>query len=344
MTKLVSFPSGEAGEDLDWFATAALFDEVAAFVLRHVTDEHAQRAVTAGAASGYVFLGDLPEPDQTNVLTALRDEFPGHVDFVIYPPEVASRMDDAEVFVARAKSLARTASRSIALRDASGAVSEGKDRGIPRRFTEFGFGASWVMGFFHQDWTYDGPTAADVVAKHLAVEADEVVLAVRRDARTLLDNLPSETLEVLWTAGAQYMASFEGTSGAEWTRTVIGLCDARLAGKADVCPLTGADTEDGWACRDAVVAEIETAEFLAAEVREALVDCARHCTPDLAFRVLLSTVVNDASHRSLSPEQYTRMESIGSALLYGEFVVDSVEFLVEREPPPPVTTRPPADN
>jgi hypothetical protein len=209
------------------------------------------------------------------------------------------------------------------------------------RFTAFDFGASWVMSFFHQDWTYDGPTAADVVAKHLAVAADEVALAVRRDARTLLDNLPSETLEVLWNAGTQYMASFEGTSGSAWTRTVVGLCDARLAAKTDVPPLTGADTEDGWACRDAVIAEIERAEFLAAEVREALVACARHCTPDLAFRVLLSTMVNDASDRSLSPEQYARMETIGSALLYGEFVVDSVEFLVEREPVP---ARPSADD
>lgn len=146
------------------------------------------------------------------------------------------------------------------------------------RFTAFDFGVSWVMSFFHQDGTHDGDTAADIVAKHLSESADELVLAVRRDARTLLDNLPSETLEVLWTAGAQYMASFEGTSGSEWTRTVIGLCDARLAAKADVRPLTGADVEDGWGCRDAVVAEIERAEFLAVEVREALVDCARHCT------------------------------------------------------------------
>ncbi|BAC72820.1 hypothetical protein AQJ43_24995 [Streptomyces avermitilis] len=201
------------------------------------------------------------------------------------------------------------------------------------RFTAFDFGASWVMSFFHQDWTYDGPTAADVVAKHLSESADELALAVRRDARTLLDNLPSETLEVLWNAGAQYMASFEGTSGSEWTRTVIGLCDARLAAKADVRPLTGADTEDGWACQDAVIAEVERAEFLDTEVREALVDCARRCTPDLAFRVLLSTIVN-ASDRSLSPHQYTRMQAIGSALHYGEFLVDSVEFLVEEEPPP----------
>ncbi|KOG31825.1 contact-dependent growth inhibition system immunity protein [Streptomyces resistomycificus] len=197
-----------------------------------------------------------------------------------------------------------------------------------QRFTEFSFGVPWVMSFFHQDWSHDGPTAADVVTKHLAEESCEEVLAVRRDAGTLAEALPSETLEVLWTAGAQYMPGFVRTTGAEWTRTVAGLCDARLSTEADVRPLTGADTEDGWSQQDAVVAEIETAEFLAADVREALVDCARGCTPELAFRVLLRAVVN-APGATLSPGRYRRLETIGSALHYGEFVVDSVRFLVE---------------
>ncbi|KUN82575.1 contact-dependent growth inhibition system immunity protein [Streptomyces griseoruber] len=196
------------------------------------------------------------------------------------------------------------------------------------RFTEFGFGVPWVMGFFHQDWIHDGPTATDVVAKHLAEESDEEVLAVRRDALALADRLPSETLEVLWTAGAQYMPGFVGTTGAEWTRTVVGLCDAVLSTRADVRPLTGADTEDGRSHRDAVVAEIERARFLTAEVREALVDCARDCTPDLALRVLLNAV-EYAPGATLSPEQYQGMESIGTALHYGEFVVDRVRYLVE---------------
>ncbi|MER6459551.1 hypothetical protein ACWC4D_37825 [Streptomyces sp. NPDC001288] len=119
MTKLVSFPSGGPGEHLDWFATSALFEEVAAFVLRHVTDERARSVLAADTASGYLFLGDLPEPDLTNVLTALRDAFPGHVDSEIYPPRVTAAMDDPEVFVARAKSPARTAARCLALRAAA---------------------------------------------------------------------------------------------------------------------------------------------------------------------------------------------------------------------------------
>ncbi|MFG2477056.1 hypothetical protein [Streptomyces fagopyri] len=110
------------------FATAALFADVAAFILRHVSDEGAKRDVTAGAASGYVFIDELPEPDRTNVLTVLRDEFRDHVDSVIYPSDVTSGMDGVtEILVARAKSLARMAGKSIALRGVSGAMPE--DRG-----------------------------------------------------------------------------------------------------------------------------------------------------------------------------------------------------------------------
>ncbi|MFF4062216.1 hypothetical protein ACFYZ8_00300 [Streptomyces sp. NPDC001668] len=133
---------------------------------------------------------------------------------------------------------------------------------------------------------------------------------------------------MLWTAGTQYIPSFQQITGAEWTRTVVDLCAVRLSAQADVRPLTGADIEDGLAHRDDVVAEIERVEFLDAEVRDALVQCAHRCTPDLAFRVLLRAMVY-APDGSLSPNQYQRMEALGSALHYGEFVVGSARFLVE---------------
>ncbi|MGW4086818.1 hypothetical protein ACWEGS_27690 [Streptomyces sp. NPDC004822] len=196
------------------------------------------------------------------------------------------------------------------------------------RFTSFDFGVSWVMSFFHQDWTLDDDSAADAVARHLAGSVVEEALAVRRDAQVLC-SLPSSTLEVLWDAGAEYIPawSFLG-GGAEWTRTVVALCDARLAASADVRPLSGADTEDGLTCLDAVVAEIEDARFLEGEVRTALTDCARGCTPDLAFRVFLRAMMC-ASDVSLSSERYARLDAIGSSLGYGEYLVDSVSHLVE---------------
>ncbi|WP_053850703.1 hypothetical protein [Streptomyces sp. NRRL B-24085] len=198
-----------------------------------------------------------------------------------------------------------------------------------QRFTEFDFGISWVLGFFHQDWTYEADTPAELVARHLPEGAGEETLAVRRDALTLLDGLPSQTLEVLWDAGTQYGIGFGRTTGAEWTRTVVDVCDTWLAARAQAPrPLTGADTEDGLAHRDEVVAEIERMGFLTEEVLRALVDCAHHCTPDLALRVLLR-VVAYTSGASLSEEQYKRLEGIGSALHYGEFVVKDVKFLVD---------------
>jgi hypothetical protein len=199
------------------------------------------------------------------------------------------------------------------------------------RFTPFDFGVSWVMSLFHQDWTHEGNTAADVVAKYLATSAHEEAQAVRRDAR-ILCNLPSSTLEVLWYAGTQYMANLQYLGGgAEWTRTVVRLCDARLSAGTDVRPLAGADVEDGVGCLDAVVAEIEATQFLEAEVRAALTDCANRCTPEVAFRVLLRVMRCASDYPTLSPEQYTRLEAIGADLRYGEFVVDSVRYLIEQQ-------------
>ncbi|MFF7971646.1 hypothetical protein [Streptomyces sp. NPDC007905] len=157
------------------------------------------------------------------------------------------------------------------------------------RFTEFDFGVSWVMGFFHQD-----PPASQ-----------------KGDCR-----------------GSGRHGVPPGITGAEWTRTVVDLCDARLSATTDVRPLAGVDAEDGMACLDTVVAEIEGARFLDAEVRAALTDCARRCTPDVAFRILLRAS-GCAPDASLSSDQYTRLEAIGSALQYGEFVVDFVSYLVE---------------
>ncbi|MFF4633737.1 hypothetical protein [Streptomyces griseorubiginosus] len=196
-----------------------------------------------------------------------------------------------------------------------------------RRFTEFDFGVPWVMAFFHQDWCYEAHTPAELVARHLPDGAGEYALAVRRDARALLDGLPSRTLEVLWDAGTQYGMGWRQTTGAEWTRTVLDVCDTWLATQTQVPPLTEADTEDGLDHRDEVVAEIEAMKFLTAEVRRALVDCAHHCTPDLALRTLLRAI-EYAPEASLSEEQYRRLNGLGSALHYGKFVVQNVEYRI----------------
>ncbi|MFF4310553.1 hypothetical protein ACWDFR_28925 [Streptomyces sp. 900105755] len=188
---------------------------------------------------------------------------------------------------------------------------------------------------FHYDWTHNGDTGAEAVRYHLVPELDpEEVLSLRRDARLLLEHLGSDMIETLWQAGTYPAGGFSDprrgfTTGAEWMKTIIGLCDDWLAGRQNVSPLTGADAEDGTQLADAVLAEIDQARFLPDRVRQALAECARRCTPDLALRLLLRAIPQSVRgfDLPLTPERYARLEELGSALHYGEFVVSEVRHL-----------------
>lgn len=208
-----------------------------------------------------------------------------------------------------------------------------------RSADESDFGLTWLMGMFHEDWTHHGPTAAEAVGYHLWDELDpRSVLAVRRDARLLL-RLPSEAIEALWLAGTAVGPSFFSsggragvTSGTRWMETLVGLCDAWLSRHAqaaapDAVPAGG----DGTELADAVLAEIRETRFLADEVAHALTECVRHCTPDLAFRLLLRAMAptGTAAGAVLSPEHYARLAALASVMEYGEFVVSDVDHLVK---------------
>lgn len=119
MTKLVALPGRGGADGLNWWATGALFEDAVRFVMERVHDPRVTEDLTGQAASGHLFLAELPEPALSDVLTALRDDFPAYVDTEIYPPAVVRRMDCADVFVARAKALADLAGRSLALRTSS---------------------------------------------------------------------------------------------------------------------------------------------------------------------------------------------------------------------------------
>ncbi|SEF02039.1 hypothetical protein [Streptomyces sp. Ag109_O5-10] len=208
------------------------------------------------------------------------------------------------------------------------------------RTDEFDFGLTWLMSQFHEDWSHNGPTARAAAEYHLWDElAPGAVLAVRHDARLLL-RLPSTTIEALWLAGtATRPAFFSGgptgvTSGAQWMETLIALCDAWLArNTADgVGPPDVPGTTGGEELADAVLAEIAAARFVPDEVRRDLAECLRHCTPDLAFRLLLRAMAESGTGHgaAVSPEHYARLEELGSALHYGEYVVDAVKFMVDQ--------------
>ncbi|MGW2825073.1 hypothetical protein ACWC24_29325 [Streptomyces sp. NPDC001443] len=209
-----------------------------------------------------------------------------------------------------------------------------------QRADECDFGVTWLMTTFHEDWHHHGPTAADAVRYQLWEELDQAsVLALRQDARRL-HGLGSETIEVLWQAGTGAGADFFSgsrtgvTSGTQWMEELVALCDAWLSTRQRACAVTEhADALDGVDVADEVLAEIGRTRFVTDDVRRALAECARRCTPDLAFRLLLRamTEVGVRSGATLTAEQYARLEGIGSALHYGEYVVDAVKFLVEQD-------------
>ncbi|MET9530474.1 hypothetical protein ABZY02_07865 [Streptomyces sp. NPDC006649] len=206
-----------------------------------------------------------------------------------------------------------------------------------KRFTEFDFGLTWIMEFFHQDWSDYADSATAAVQHQLVDEIDpQQVVSMRREAQLLLDKLPSDTIEILWRTGSSAENFFRSRpcatadSGSEWMATIIRICDSWISGR-DVPQLGGADAEDGHDLKEEVLAEIQVAEYLDAEVRSALADCVRHCTPDLGLRILLKMVALHCQGPVLSSEQYARFERIGSALHYGQFVVEAVDFQVTND-------------
>ncbi|WP_331445615.1 hypothetical protein [Streptomyces xanthochromogenes] len=128
MSKLVVLPGEGVGNDLNWSATSALFDDIVAFIHRRVRDERAAETVTTQAASGCLFLAELPERVLAEILTGLRDDLPAYVNEVIYPPAATLAMDYPEIFIARAKSLACLADLSIALRGDVDSSSRGSEQ------------------------------------------------------------------------------------------------------------------------------------------------------------------------------------------------------------------------
>ncbi|MET7455138.1 hypothetical protein ABZT03_25220 [Streptomyces sp. NPDC005574] len=201
---------------------------------------------------------------------------------------------------------------------------------------ESDFGVTWLMSMFHEDWSHHGPTAAAATEYHLWEGLDQQsVLAVRKDAR-LLRGLPSETIEALWQAGtATGPGFFSGgrtgvTSGEQWMETLVAVCDAWLSTKENTPPPAEPGKEDGTELADAVLAEIGRAGSVPSEVRGALAECARRCTPDLAFRLLLRAIseAGTESGARLSPHHYARLETLGSALDYGQYVVSDLKHLV----------------
>ncbi|MEJ8638081.1 hypothetical protein [Streptomyces sp. MS2.AVA.5] len=208
------------------------------------------------------------------------------------------------------------------------------------RSQEFMFGIPWIMSFFHQDWRMDAATEVEAVADQLVEELEpETVLLVRRDARLLLDGLLSDRITVLWEGcadeGKYFFRRGRVTDGAAWMREVIGVCDAWLSRRTDTPALCDADRYEGTELASEVLTAVEEfTSLLDREVVDALAECARCCTPDLALRLLLRALPMKSASLSpnylyLSEGQYERLQALGKDFHYGEYVVSAIDYLVE---------------
>ncbi|WP_030950923.1 hypothetical protein [Streptomyces sp. NRRL S-481] len=209
------------------------------------------------------------------------------------------------------------------------------------RSTDFTFGLTWLVDFFHQDWPLDASDEAEVVANQFVDDLDpETVLLVRRDARLLLDTLTPDQIAVLWLSAGEKDAFRFGRSPASasppvWMRTVIRECDRWLENHMHG-RLSGGDLEDGFGLVDEIVEEIRKyGDSIGADSVEALTVCARRCTPDLAFRFFLKALSSKLlslplrEKHFLTASRYERLGEIGEALNYGEFIVSELEHMVD---------------
>ncbi|MEU0566875.1 hypothetical protein ABZ297_15995 [Nonomuraea sp. NPDC005983] len=203
-----------------------------------------------------------------------------------------------------------------------------------QRYTEDDFGLTWLMGHFHADWTLNAETAIGAVRYHLWEGLDpRHVMALRRDALLLLEGLPSDSIEHLWQSGTD-AGNFFGRrvpSGSQWMKMLIEECDAWLQRRGITPPgrLDPIDQEAGTGQADSILRELnEAAGTIGVELADQLARCARHCTPDLAFRIFLKAL--NIKGEPISRSQYERFTEIAEDLHYGEFVVSNVEYLATR--------------
>ncbi|MFF9063618.1 hypothetical protein ACF09K_33795 [Streptomyces sp. NPDC014882] len=197
------------------------------------------------------------------------------------------------------------------------------------RFTDDNFGLTWLMDSFHADWSNYAGSEGEVVENSLWGGLDpRHVMLLRRDAVSLLEQLPVASVEQLWESGIE-VSDFFGRrvqSGDQWMRIIIERCDEWLS-QGEGASLGEADREEGFVHSGAVLGELgRSIEILGSDLVSELEKCARRCSPDLAFRFLLQAL--ERRGERIAKPRYERLAEIGSNLRYGEFLVSRLEHLV----------------
>ncbi|AEV88894.1 hypothetical protein ACWT_7885 [Actinoplanes sp. SE50] len=175
--------------------------------------------------------------------------------------------------------------------------------------------------FFGPEWLHHGDRF-DVLRLAYGAEADPgAVAATRQEALLMLGGLATTAVQALWQAGTRAWVGIKHApdAGHQWMREIVAFCDewsARHPG-----PSSGAEpADDGRELLTSVLALIAEVRIPDREVTDALADCARNCTPDLALRWLLQ-VLSVADHPLLTASQYDVVTQLAEHLKYGEYVL-----------------------
>jgi len=90
--------------------------------------------------------------------------------------------------------------------------------------------AVFIGGYFHQDWTIEGPNAAAVVDRYAAENLPEDVTAAKDEAEAMLAAEPDERLlaDALVRMGLSYLPHVDGMTHREWLQSVVERLDTHL--------------------------------------------------------------------------------------------------------------------
>lgn len=209
---------------------------------------------------------------------------------------------------------------------------------------DFDFGITGLAQQFHQDWPGEG-TPMEIANAYLDVQSISHLAALADDLSFMIDwNRRGDYAGSLWFASTMghYRPQLAGMSCEDLLRHVLGECNERL--RRVEAPLViasqsryeeyGNDVRrEIWHLHDGLAdclarSDLATPRDGVPTAMEALYQYADSAArPELAFRFLLRLLV--ASSCTIKLAEYAHLQQVGVSLNYGEFLVPTVEFLVE---------------
>jgi hypothetical protein len=210
-----------------------------------------------------------------------------------------------------------------------------------QRFADFDFGLTHVANGFHQDWTLAG-SVEDVARLYLPGPAEAAALA-DDVAQVLGSPLSDDQVSLLWVAATDGFTITSAGLGRDILRRIGAACHEWQREFGAVPPedspdwhtpqisarvreaISGATLKFG--SRDEWKFATSNLEAVSRDVRQALELLAWSVTPDLAFRFLLQ--VHLGSWLTVDKASWTRYERLAAGFSYGEFLLSSLDHLVE---------------